>query len=49
MDNIAGIASTIGNRFATNLKGSFTNMTPEQIIRLVIIAGACELYRPGAR
>ncbi|KAK3299329.1 protein trafficking Pga2 [Chaetomium fimeti] len=46
MDNIAGLASTIGNRFATNLRGSFTNMTLEQGIRLVIIAGAYMLLRP---
>ncbi|KAK4147204.1 protein trafficking Pga2 [Dichotomopilus funicola] len=46
MDNLADLASTVGNRFATNLKGSFTSMTPEQIIRLVIIAGAYLLLRP---
>jgi hypothetical protein len=48
MDNIAGLASTIGNRFATNIRGSFTNLTPEGLVRIVIIAGACEfpLLRP---
>ncbi|AEO56248.1 hypothetical protein MYCTH_2142956 [Thermothelomyces thermophilus ATCC 42464] len=46
MDNVAGLASTIGNRFVTNLKGSFANMTPEQMIRLVIIVGAYLLLRP---
>ncbi|KAK4251005.1 protein trafficking Pga2 [Corynascus novoguineensis] len=46
MDNIADLASTIGNRFVTNLKGSFVNMTPEQMIRLVVIVGAYLLLRP---
>ncbi|KAK4043474.1 protein trafficking Pga2 [Parachaetomium inaequale] len=46
MDNIAGLASTIGNRFATNIRGSFTNLTPEGLVRIVIIAGAYMLLRP---
>ncbi|KAL2157616.1 hypothetical protein VTH06DRAFT_5995 [Thermothelomyces fergusii] len=46
MDNVAGLASAVGNRFVTNLKGSFADMTPEQMIRLVIIVGAYLLLRP---
>ncbi|KAK4239649.1 protein trafficking Pga2 [Achaetomium macrosporum] len=46
MDGLANLASTVGNRFATNLKGSFTDMTPEKFIRIVIIAGAYLLLRP---
>ncbi|KAL2262703.1 hypothetical protein VTK26DRAFT_354 [Humicola hyalothermophila] len=46
MDGIANLASTVGNRFATNLKGTFADMTPQQWIRLVIIVGAYLLVRP---
>ncbi|KAL2151874.1 hypothetical protein VTH82DRAFT_5058 [Thermothelomyces myriococcoides] len=46
MDSVTGLASTIGNRFVTNLKGSFADMTPQQFIRLVIIVGTYLLLRP---
>lgn len=42
MDGIASLASTVGNRFSTNLKATFTDLTPEKFIRLVIVAGFCE-------
>ncbi|KAK4127783.1 DUF1531-domain-containing protein [Parathielavia appendiculata] len=46
MDGLANLATTVGNRFATNLRGSFTDLTPEKVIRIVIIAGAYLLLRP---
>lgn len=42
MDNIANVASTVGNRFSTNLKATFADLTPEKWIRVVIVAGFCE-------
>jgi hypothetical protein len=42
MEGLANLATTVGNRFSTNLRGSFTDLTPEKVIRIVIIAGACE-------
>ncbi|KAK4103965.1 DUF1531-domain-containing protein [Parathielavia hyrcaniae] len=46
MDGLVNLATTVGNRFATNLKGTFTDLTPEKAIRLVIIVGAYLLLRP---
>ncbi|KAL2134238.1 hypothetical protein VTI74DRAFT_671 [Chaetomium olivicolor] len=46
MESIANLATTVGDRFATNLKGTFANMTPEKFIRIVIIAGTYLLLRP---
>jgi hypothetical protein len=42
MDGMVNIASTVGNRFSTNLKATFADLTPEKWIRLVIIAGFCK-------
>ncbi|AEO62681.1 d91c2a8f-e57a-4b5f-89e2-91e5767f3389 [Thermothielavioides terrestris] len=46
MDNLANLASTVGDRFVTNLKGSFTDLTLEKFIRIVIVAGGYLLLRP---
>lgn len=42
MDGVTNLASTVGNRFASNLKATFADLTAEQWIRLTIIVGACE-------
>jgi hypothetical protein len=42
MDGIANLASTVANRFSTNIHGSFTNLTWEKVIRIIVVAGACE-------
>ncbi|GAB1314188.1 Processing of GAS1 and ALP protein 2 (Fragment) [Madurella fahalii] len=46
MDGIVNVASTLGNRFSTNLKATFTDLTPEKWIRVVIVAGFYLLLRP---
>jgi hypothetical protein len=46
MDPLVNMLSTAGNRLSTNLRSSFTDMTPEKWIRLVIIVGAYLLLRP---
>ncbi len=46
MDAIVQIASTLTDRVSTNLRGSFLDMTPERLVRIVIIAGTYLLLRP---
>ncbi|KAK4191678.1 protein trafficking Pga2 [Podospora australis] len=46
MEGLANIATTVGERFSTNIQATFTNMSPQQWIRLIIIAGAYLLLRP---
>ncbi|KAL2023939.1 hypothetical protein VTK56DRAFT_716 [Thermocarpiscus australiensis] len=46
MDGLVNLASAAGNRFATNLKTTLADMTPEKWIRLVIIVGTYLLLRP---
>ncbi|KAK3378422.1 protein trafficking Pga2 [Podospora didyma] len=46
MDDLVNIVSTVGDRFANNVKGSIVNMSYEKWIRLVIVAGAYMLLRP---
>ncbi len=46
MDAIVQIASTLTDRVSTNLRGSFLDMTPEKLIRIVIIAGTCMRPHP---
>ncbi|KAK3904304.1 protein trafficking Pga2 [Staphylotrichum tortipilum] len=45
MDPVINIASTLTDRVSTNLRNSFTDMTPEKFIRIVIIAGGYLLLR----
>jgi hypothetical protein len=42
MDRLADLATTVGDRVSTNLRGSFTDLTPQKVIRIIIVAGACE-------
>ncbi|KAJ4306414.1 hypothetical protein N0V88_001215 [Collariella sp. IMI 366227] len=46
MESLANLATTVGDRFTTNIKGTFTNLTPEKFIRIAIVAGAYLLLRP---
>ncbi len=41
-----GIFLGVGQRVTNNLKGTFGDLTPEKLIRLVIIVGAYMLLRP---
>ncbi|KAI1079367.1 DUF1531-domain-containing protein [Whalleya microplaca] len=45
-DSISQLFSLVKDRFSNNLSESFTQMTPKQWIRLVIIVGAYALLRP---
>ncbi|KAK4157632.1 protein trafficking Pga2 [Chaetomidium leptoderma] len=46
MDGLTNLAATFGNRVSTNLRGSFTDLSWEKVIRIVIVAGAYMLLRP---
>ncbi|CAP73560.1 uncharacterized protein PODANS_2_9260 [Podospora anserina S mat+] len=46
MDDLANLATTIGDRFTTNLKSTLDNMSPQKWIRVIIVAGAYLLLRP---
>lgn len=46
MDSLVGLLSTAGQRFTTNIKGTFDGMSAEKWIRVVIIVGAYMLLRP---
>ncbi|KAK4228778.1 protein trafficking Pga2 [Podospora fimiseda] len=46
MENLANIASTLGDRFTTNVQSTFENMSPQKWLRVVIVAGAYMLLRP---
>ena len=46
MDPLVDLVSTAGNRLTTNLKASFSSMSPEKWIRLVIVVGTYMLLRP---
>ncbi|KAK3945187.1 protein trafficking Pga2 [Diplogelasinospora grovesii] len=46
MDQLTSLLTTAGDRFTTNIKSTFTAMSPEKWIRLVIIAGTYMLLRP---
>ena len=41
MEGLYNVATTVGDRFSTNIQTTFQNMSPEKWIRIVIIAGAC--------
>ncbi|KAI0011170.1 DUF1531-domain-containing protein [Xylariaceae sp. FL0662B] len=45
-DSISQLFTLVKDRFSNNLSESFTQMTPKQWIRLVIIVGAYCLLRP---
>jgi hypothetical protein len=47
MEGFGNFTAMIGNRFVTNLKGSFADMTPEKFIRIVIIVGTCAYFSNG--
>ncbi|KAK4203888.1 protein trafficking Pga2 [Triangularia verruculosa] len=46
MEDIAHLATTLGDRFTTNLKSTLDNMSPQKWIRVIIVAGAYLLLRP---
>ena len=46
MSSLANLASTISNRFTTNISQSISSLSAQQWIRLVAIIGAYLLLRP---
>jgi len=46
MSNLAALATTIRDRIATNLPSSFSSLSAQQWIRLVVVIGAYALLRP---
>lgn len=46
LDGLTNLLATAGKRFTTNIQSTFSNLTPEKWIRLVIIVGAYMLLRP---
>lgn len=45
MDSLGGGAALLGDRMSSNIKDSFTSMTMQHWIRLVIVVGAYALLR----
>ncbi|XXH00165.1 hypothetical protein Hte_006507 [Hypoxylon texense] len=45
-DSVTQLFTLVKDRFSNNISESFTTMTPQQWIRLVIIVGAYALVRP---
>ncbi|KAI0166890.1 DUF1531-domain-containing protein [Hypoxylon sp. FL1284] len=45
-DSVTQLFTLVKDRFSNNMAESFTSMTPQQWIRLVIIVGAYALVRP---
>ncbi|KAK0739625.1 protein trafficking Pga2 [Apiosordaria backusii] len=46
MEDIAHLATTLGDRLTTNLKSTLDNMSPQKWIRVIIVAGTYLLLRP---